>query len=164
MNMVGIPAHVQKACDVGMDIMCATGYEAGGHVGEVGTLVLTPQIVDACKGKTSPLTGGPISVVAAGGIHDGRTLAAVLSLGAEAAWIGTRFLASVESTPVKKADHMRNIINAKATDTVRTLIYSGRPLRVYKTEYVQSWENDATRRGQIEKLTSSGTVPFRQDY
>merc|ERR1719326_1728917 len=164
MNMIGLPNHVKKAHEVGMDIMGATGYEAAGHTGEVGTIVAIPQIVDACRGLTSPLTKGPVHVVAAGGIYDGRTLAAVLNLGAEGAWVGTRLLASHESSPVKKADHMRNIIRAKSTDTVRTLIYSGRPLRVYKTEYVQSWENDSTKRMEIDRLTSSGVVPFRQDY
>jgi len=146
-----------------MDIMWATGYEAGGHVGEVGTLVLVPQIVDACRGLTSPLHKGPINVVAAGGIHDGRTLAASLSLGAEGAWVGTRLLASTESTPVAALQHKRHIVRSRPTDTVRTLIYSGRPLRVFKTDYVQSWEADADRRAEIDRLTSTGIIPFQHD-
>ena len=83
--MVGLPSQVEQAAEAGID-MCASGYEAGGHVDGVGTLPLMPQIVDARGVKTSSLTGGPMNVVAACGIHDGRTLSAVISLGAEDAW------------------------------------------------------------------------------
>merc|ERR1719428_2412475 len=67
MNMIGSPNHVQKALDAGVDIICAQGGEGGGHTGEVATSILIPVVVDLCKGKVSPLTGKPISVVAAGG-------------------------------------------------------------------------------------------------
>merc|ERR1719282_570441 len=160
--MIGLPSHVKKAHEVGMDIMGGTGHEAGGHVGEVATLVLIPQIVDACRGLTSPLTKGPVHVVAAGGIHDGRTLAAVLNLGAEAAWVGTRLLASREPTPVKGLEHKKQIVAAKPTDTVRTLVYSGRPNRMYKTDYLKDWETN--RKSEIERLTADGVIPFQADW
>lgn len=162
MNMIGLPNHVKKAHEVGMDIMGATGYEAAGHTGEVGTLVAIPQIVDACRGLTSPLTKGPVHVVAAGGIYDGRTLAAVLSLGAEAAWVGTRLLASTESSPVKALEHKKTIVAAKPTDTVRSLVYSGRPNRMYKIDYLKDWE--INRKGEIEELTANGIIPFQADW
>jgi len=125
--------------------------------------VLIPQVVDACRGLTSPLHKGPINVVAAGGIYDGRTLAAVLSLGAEGAWVGTRLLASTESTPVAARDHKRLIVQAQPTDTLRTLIYSGRPLRVFKTDYVKSWESNSSKRAEIDQLTANGRIPFQHD-
>merc|ERR1719271_535683 len=71
MNMVGHPHHVEKALDAGVDMICAQGGEGGGHTGAIPTSVLIPRVVDACKGKISPLTGKPVVVVAAGGIFDG---------------------------------------------------------------------------------------------
>lgn len=97
MNMVGAPKHVQKALDAGVDIICAQGGEGGGHTGDVATSILIPKVVDLCKDKKSPLTGQPVPVIAAGGIFDGRGLAMALALGAEAVWVGTRFVASEEA-------------------------------------------------------------------
>lgn len=74
MNMCGAPRHVDKAIQVGCDIMCAQGTEGGGHTGAIGTAVLLPQILDKVRGHKSKLTGDPILVVAAGGIYDGRGL------------------------------------------------------------------------------------------
>jgi NAD(P)H-dependent flavin oxidoreductase YrpB (nitropropane dioxygenase family) len=111
--------------------VCAQGYEGGGHTGEVGTMVLIPKVVDLCRGHKSPLTGEPIYVVAAGGIYDGRTMAAALSLGADAVWVGTRFLASHEATATEL--HKRKLLEAQSDDTVRSEIYTGRPARVYRT-------------------------------
>merc|ERR1719356_1700229 len=96
MNMVGHPSHVQKALEAGVDLICAQGGEGGGHTGEVATSILIPTVVDLVRGKMSPLTGKQVSVVAAGGIFDGRGLAMALSLGADAVWVGTRFVASKE--------------------------------------------------------------------
>ena len=102
--MIGSPRHVRKCLDVGVDIICAQGTEGGGHTGEIATMALIPQVVDACAGRVSPMTGNPIIVVAAGGIYDGRTIAAALSLGASGVWIGTRFLASDEASYVSGTD------------------------------------------------------------
>lgn len=81
MNMIGAPKHVRKVLAAGVDIVCAQGGEGGGHTGDVPSSVLIPKVVDLCRGARSSLTGGPVHVVAAGGIFDGRGLAAALSWG-----------------------------------------------------------------------------------
>merc|ERR1712039_1023769 len=131
MNMIGAVKHVEKALAVGVDIICAQGGEGGGHTGDVATSILLPKVVDAVRGKTSPLTGGPILVVGAGGIFDGRGLAAALAMGCSGVWVGTRFVASEEAAA--GPFHKKLISKADYTDTVRTFIYSGRPLRVNRT-------------------------------
>lgn len=150
--MVGLPKHVIPALDVGVDLICAQGTEAGGHTGDVATMPLVPQCVDLCRGRVSRLDGEPIAVVGAGGIFDGRGVAALLALGAQAAWIGTRFVAATEAgaSPV----HQRAITTAESSDTVRTLIYSGRPMRVQRTDYVNDWETN--RRDEAAALLSKG--------
>merc|ERR1711862_459078 len=97
MNMIGHVKHVAKTLEVGVDIICAQGGEGGGHTGDIATSILLPQVVAACRGKTSPLTGGPVLVVGAGGIFDGRGLAACLAMGCSGVWVGTRFIASPEA-------------------------------------------------------------------
>lgn len=155
MNMVGHPKHVSKALAQGVDIICAQGGEGGGHTGDTPFSVLIPAVVDICKGKKSPLTGEDIIVVAAGGIADGRGLAASLSYGASGVWVGTRFVACVEAGAPKT--HKDLLLSAGYDDTVRTLIYSGRPMAVRKTPYVVEWETK--RRDEIESLLAQGQVP-----
>jgi NAD(P)H-dependent flavin oxidoreductase YrpB (nitropropane dioxygenase family) len=77
--MVGHPKHVKRALEAGVDMICAQGGEGGGHTGDTPFSILIPAVVDICKGAKSPLTGNPIIVVAAGGIADGRGLAAALA-------------------------------------------------------------------------------------
>ena len=108
--MVGHPKHVSKALDVGVDLICAQAGEGGGHTGDVPASILIPACVDACKGRKSPLTGKPIYVIGAGAVHDGRALAANLSWGAEAVWVGTRFVASVEAGAPKA--HKEAVLSA----------------------------------------------------
>jgi NAD(P)H-dependent flavin oxidoreductase YrpB (nitropropane dioxygenase family) len=159
MNMIGAPKHVKKALDAGVDIICAQGGEGGGHTGDIATSILIPKVVDLCKGAKSPLTGGPVYVVAAGGIFDGRGLAASLAWGAQAVWVGTRFVCAKEAgaPPV----HQQSIIKADYHDTIRTIIFTGRPLRVLKTEYIDKWENE--RQGEIKELTAKGIIPVKHD-
>jgi len=137
MNMVGHPKHVKKALGVGVDLICAQAGEGGGHTGDIAASVLIPACVDAVKGHKSPLTGQPVYVIGAGAVFDGRSLAANLAWGAHAVWVGTRFVASVEAAAPPK--HKEMIVTAGFDDTMRTLIYSGRPLRVRKTPYVANW-------------------------
>lgn len=158
MNMVGAPKHVDKALKAGVDMICAQGTEGGGHTGEIGTLTLIPQCVTRVKGKTSEIDGSPILVVGAGGITSGKTMAAALNLGACGVWVGTRFVASVESHASDL--HKDLVIKAGPLDTGRTLIYSGRPLRGYNTEYIKSWDS---RKREIEDLCEKGIVPFEQE-
>merc|ERR1712083_1138246 len=120
--------------------MGAQGGEGGGHTGDVATSILLPKVVDAVRGKTSPLTGGPVLVVGAGGIFDGRGLAAALAMGCSGVWVGTRFIASDEAGAGPY--HKKSVVNAGFTDTIRTTIYTGRPMRVFKTPYVMDWEDN----------------------
>lgn len=159
MNMVGAPKHVAPALAVGVDIICAQGGEGGGHTGDVATSILIPKVVDACKGKVAPLTGGPVYVVAAGGIFDGRGLAMALCLGAEAVWVGTRFVASVEAGAPKY--HKDAIVKAGYHDTIRTIIYTGRPMRVLKTDYINDWETN--RAQEIRDLSAKGIIPIMHE-
>jgi len=142
-----------------VDIICAQGGEGGGHTGDVATAILIPKVVDLCKGHKSPLTGGPVHVVAAGGIFDGRGLAAALTWGASAVWVGTRFVCSKEAGAPPR--HQATIIKAGYHDTIRTLIFTGRPMRVIKNDYIMSWEND--RQKEMKELLSQGVLPYTKD-
>ncbi|EKM55627.1 uncharacterized protein PHACADRAFT_256372 [Phanerochaete carnosa HHB-10118-sp] len=155
MNMVGHPKHVPKALAQGVDIICAQGGEGGGHTGDTPFSILIPACADLCKNAVSPLTGQPVIVVAAGGIADGRGLAAALSYGAAGVWVGTRFVASEEAGAPPK--HKQELLSAGYDDTIRTLVYSGRPMSVKKTPYVAEWE--AKRQQEIAELASQGKIP-----
>lgn len=159
MNMIGHPKHVKYAIAAGVDLICAQGGEGGGHTGSVPTSVLVPKAVDLCKGTKSPFTGEPIHVIAAGGIFDGRGLASALAYGAQAVWIGTRFVACKEAGAPKR--HKNAVVKAGYEDTHTSLIYTGRPLRILKNHYSMWWEND--RREEMKKLTSQGILPYEYD-
>jgi NAD(P)H-dependent flavin oxidoreductase YrpB (nitropropane dioxygenase family) len=152
MNMVGHPKHAHKALKAGVDIVCAQGGEGGGHTGDIATSILIPSVVDVARQYTSPLTGQPAMVVAAGGIYNGRSLAASLSYGAVGAWVGTRFVASKEAGCSEL--HKEAVVSASFEDTLRTL-------RVKMNDYIRSWEVD--RPAEVKKLCDSGVVPLQQD-
>lgn len=154
MSSACCPRSRAHQCISGVDIICAQGGEGGGHTGETPFSILIPAVVDLCKNAKSPLTGEPILVVAAGGISDGRGLAAALSYGAAGVWVGTRFVASEEAGAPKV--HKELVLSAGYDDIARTLIYSGRPMHVRKTPYVASWDN---RQQEIAELTYQGKVP-----
>lgn len=122
MNMIGHPKHVQKALDAGADIICAQGGEGGGHTGDVPTTVLIPTVAKLVQGKKSPLTGGPVQVIAAGGLFNGQSVAAALMLGASAVWIGTRFILSDEAGAPEA--HQEAVRTAGFDDNVRTIIFT----------------------------------------
>ncbi|KAF8628711.1 hypothetical protein AX17_005934 [Amanita inopinata Kibby_2008] len=155
MNMVGHPKHVAKALAVGVDIICAQAGEGGGHTGDVPASILIPACVDAVKGHKSSLTGKPVYVVGAGAVYDGRGLAANLMWGAQAVWVGTRFVAATEAGAPKL--HKEMVLSCGFDDAVRTIIYTGRPLRVRKTPYIEDWEEN--RQAEIKELTSKGIIP-----
>ena len=131
---VGSADEAKRAADLGADVICAQGVEAGGHVwSKVGTLVLLPAVVDAVA---------PLPVIAAGGIADGRGLAAVLALGGAGAWIGTRFLATPEA--YTHEEWKRRIVAARETDTVYTELFDldwpKAPHRVLRNSTYERWE------------------------
>lgn len=158
MNMVGHPKHAHKALKAGVDIVCAQGGEGGGHTGDIANSVLIPAVVDVARQYTSPLTGEPAMVVAAGGIWDGRGLASSLMQGAQGVWVGTRFVASEEAGCSRL--HKEAVVTARFEDTLRTLVVSGRPLRVRMNEYIGGWE---ARPEEVRKLTQEGVVPLEKD-
>jgi NAD(P)H-dependent flavin oxidoreductase YrpB (nitropropane dioxygenase family) len=134
LHTVRSPEEARRAVDAGVDVVVAQGWEAGGHVwGEVATLPLVPAVVDAVT---------PVPVIAAGGIGDGRGLAAVLMLGAQAAWLGTRFVAAAEAST---HDAYRDaVVTAGPTDTVHTGCFDrgwpGAPHRVIRNPTLHDWE------------------------
>ena len=159
MNMIGHPKHVHKACQVGADIICAQGGEAGGHTGEIATSILIPACADICKQYKSPLTGQPVQIVAAGGIADGRGLAASLMMGASAVWMGTRFVTANESGASKVAKQA--IIDGDFEATIKSTIWTGRPLRAIKSPYVENWEKN--RQDELQALQAKGILAIDHD-
>lgn len=159
MNMIGAVKHVDKALEAGVDIICAQGGEGGGHTGEIATSILLPKVADACRGKKSPLTGGPVLVVGAGGIFDGRGLAMALNAGCSGVWVGTRFIASDEAGagPI----HKKRVVSAAYEDTIRTIMYSGRPMRVFKTPY--NVEMEEKRQDVIQMMQNAGIPAWIAD-
>lgn len=158
MNMVGAPKHAEKALQAGVDIVCAQGTEGGGHTGDIANSILIPAVVDVAKKYKSPLTGEPALVVAAGGIYDGRSLASSLMQGAVGVWVGTRFVAAEESGASRL--HKEAVVSADFLDTQRTLVVSGRPLRMKLNDYVRKWEAQPER---VKELTDRGIVPMMYD-
>merc|ERR1711967_223100 len=131
----------------------------GGHTGEVATSILIPMVVDLCRGKLSPLTGKQVPVVAAGGIFDGRGLAMALSLGADAVWVGTRFVASKEAGAALR--HKEAVVAASAHDTHRCEAFTGRPLRIIKTPYSSRWVEE--RSHEMNVRLKKGILPAQED-
>jgi NAD(P)H-dependent flavin oxidoreductase YrpB (nitropropane dioxygenase family) len=137
--LAGKAAHARAQVAGGVDIVVAQGYEAGGHTGEIASMVLVPEIVDAVG------TPPGVPVLAAGGIGSGRQIAAALALGAAGVWMGSAWLTTLEyaestSTPVLTDA----LLAATSSDTVRSRIYSGKPARLLKNRWTQAWaEPDA---------------------
>jgi len=154
-NMIGAPHHAIKALDAGVDVVIAQGTEGGGHTGSLGTIVLIPQVVDVVKGRKN-YWGQPIQVIGAGGIGDGRAVAAALSLGATGVWVGTRFVNSEESAAPPA--HKKKIISAKTVDTVVTLSLTGRPIRLLPNQWVKDWEKKPE---EMAKLAEEGQTAMK---
>lgn len=160
MNMVGAPKHAKYALDAGVDIVCAQGGEGGGHTGNIPNSVLIPAVVDVARQYRPKLLKGQTAlVVAAGGIYNGRSLASSLMQGAAGVWVGTRFVASTEAGCSEQ--HKEAVVSAGFDDTLRTLVVSGRPLRVKMNDYIAKWEAQPEK---IKELTESGVVPIQKDF
>jgi NAD(P)H-dependent flavin oxidoreductase YrpB (nitropropane dioxygenase family) len=137
--LCGSVAQAERQVNQGVDIVVAQGTEAGGHTGDVASLILWPDVVDAVA---------PTPVLAAGGIGTGRQIAAALALGCEGVWTGSIWLTTTESdtNPVT----MEKLLDAGARDTVRSRSWTGKPARMLRTEWTEAWESE----------DSPGTLPM----
>ncbi|MGN5238314.1 NAD(P)H-dependent flavin oxidoreductase [Rhodococcus sp. SJ-3] len=133
--LAGAVEHAKRHVENGVDIVIAQGYEAGGHTGEVASMVLWPEIVDAI--------GDSAAVLAAGGVGSGRQVAAALALGASGVWMGSYWLTTSEyklgSAAQGPSSIQRALLGASSSDTVRSRIYSGKPARLLKTKWTEAW-------------------------
>lgn len=130
--LCGSPAQARKHADADVDIIIAQGGEGGGHCGEVGSIVLWPQVVAEVA---------PRPVLAAGGIGSGQQIAAALALGCQGAWSGSQWLMveEAENTPVQQAAYA----NATSRDTVRSRSFTGKPCRMLRNDWTDAWEDPA---------------------
>ncbi|HTY55758.1 MAG TPA: nitronate monooxygenase [Candidatus Binataceae bacterium] len=128
-GLVGKPEHATKQREAGVDFVVATGTEAGGHTGYISTMVLVPQIVDVVS---------PLPVVAAGGIANGRQMAAALALGAEGVWCGSVWLTSAQSevSPQLK----ERLLKAKSEDAILSKVWSGKNCRILRSKFTEAWD------------------------
>ncbi len=142
MSMCGSVRHAVKAAEAGCDVVIAQGTEGGGHTGSVASVALWPQVVDAVD----------VPVIAAGGLFDGRGLAAALAFGCQGVWMGTRFIASVEAhagQPYKDA-----IIGMTESDTVISRAFTGKTLRAIANETTKEWENKPAQPFPLQVIDS----------
>ncbi len=142
--LAGSVRHARKQVAAGVDVIVAQGTEAGGHTGDVSTMVLVPEVVDAVA---------PVPVLAAGGIGSGRQLAAALALGADGAWTGSIWLTTVENRQTPEAVKAK-LVAAGSRDTVRSRALTGKPARQLKTPWTEAWES----------TESPGTLPLPLQY
>ncbi len=129
--LCGSARHAQKQVAAGVDFIIAQGTEAGGHTGDVATMVLTPEIAAAVA---------PAPVLAAGGIGSGRQIAAAMALGAAGAWTGSMWLTTQEAVVIPLLKD--KLVAAGSRDTVRTRALTGKPARLLKTGWIDAWEDD----------------------
>jgi enoyl-[acyl-carrier protein] reductase II len=129
-SMCGKVRHAQDAVASGCDFVVAQGTEGGGHTGTVATMALVPQVVDA--------VGDQVPVVAAGGLFDGRGLAASIALGADGVWMGTRFIATPEAHAPNA--YKQRLIEIPEDGTVVSRAYTGKTCRVVRTDWTQQFE------------------------
>lgn len=127
MSLCGNVKQARRLEASGVDAIIAQGYDAGGHTGRVGTMSLVPAIVDAVR----------VPVLAAGGIADGRGLVAAIALGAQAIWMGSRFVASVEA--FAHINYKNKIVEIDEEGTTITRCQSGKPCRLIRNKFTESW-------------------------
>lgn len=126
----GKVSHCVRAVEAGCSFVIVQGTQAGGHTGQIALNVLLPQVVDA--------VGGRVPVLAAGGIYDGRGMAAALAMGADGVWVGTRFLMSDEANTV--SGYKEALVRASSSDTVITKSYTGRTVRALANDWTRHHE------------------------
>jgi NAD(P)H-dependent flavin oxidoreductase YrpB (nitropropane dioxygenase family) len=132
--LAGAAKHAQSHVRNGVDLIVAQGYEAGGHTGEIASMVLTPDICDAV---------GDTPVLGAGGIGSGRQIAASLALGAQGVWTGSIWLGTEEYQQLNSHSGWTDaFLQATSSDTVRTRIYTGKPARLLKTRWTEAWTEE----------------------
>lgn len=142
MSMCGSVRHAVKAAEAGCDVVIAQGTEGGGHTGTVASVALWPQVVDAVD----------VPVIAAGGLFDGRGLAAALSFGCQGVWMGTRFIASTEAhagQPYKDA-----IVGMTESDTVVSRAFTGKTLRAIANDTTREWEGKEAKPFPMQVMES----------
>jgi NAD(P)H-dependent flavin oxidoreductase YrpB (nitropropane dioxygenase family) len=128
--LVGAKQHAERQVAIGVDVLVAQGTEAGGHCGEISTMVLVPQVVDA--------VGPDVPVLAAGGILDGRQVAAAMCLGAQGVWTGSVWLATTEADMAPEV--VENMLAATSRDAIRARVMTGKPARQLRTKWTEAWE------------------------
>lgn len=131
--LCGSAAQASRHKDAGVDIIIAQGTEGGGHTGEIGSMVLWPEVIDAVY---------PTPVLAAGGIGSGRQMAAALALGAQGVWTGSLWL-TVEEADVPPAQ-MQAYFDASSKDTVRSRSWTGKPCRMLRNDWTEAWGREDT--------------------
>lgn len=141
--LVGSVSQAESQVRNGVDIIVASGYEAGGHTGEITSMILIPDVVDAVA---------PVPVLAAGGIGTGRQVAAALALGAEGVWMGSVWLTTAESD--MSPNLVEKLLAAGSRDTHRSKALSGKPARQLRTGWTEAWEAPE----------SPGTLPMPLQY
>ncbi|ATL32685.1 NAD(P)H-dependent flavin oxidoreductase [Streptomyces formicae] len=129
--LAGSAKHARKHAEAGIDVVVAQGYEAGGHTGEIASMVLTPEAVEAVA---------PLPVLAAGGIGSGQQIAAALALGAQGVWLGSLWLTTTEADLHSPA-LTRKLLAAGSGDTVRSRALTGKPARQLRTEWTDAWDD-----------------------
>lgn len=129
--LAGSARHARKHAEAGIDIIVAQGYEAGGHTGEIASMVLTPEAVEAVA---------PLPVLAAGGIGSGEQIAAAFALGAQGAWLGSLWLTTTEADLHSRA-LTEKLLAAGSGDTVRSRALTGKPARQLRTEWTDAWDD-----------------------
>ncbi len=139
--LVGAKEHAIRQVNAGVDILVVQGTEAGGHCGEVSTLVLVPEVIKAIK----PIRNVP--VLAAGGIMNGAQMAACMAMGAAGVWTGSVWLATVES---ETSEIFREkMIEASSRDAVRSKSRTGKPARQLRSSWTEAWERDPSSPGPL---------------
>ncbi|MEV0592215.1 NAD(P)H-dependent flavin oxidoreductase [Nonomuraea cavernae] len=149
--LVGTVEHARRQVAAGADLIVAQGTEAGGHTGEIATMVLVPQVVDAVA---------PLPVLAAGGIASGRQMAAAMALGAQGVWCGSVWLTTEEAETAPSVK--RKMLTASSLDTVRSRSRTGKPARQLRSAWTDEWDSGQESPGPLpmplQMLVAEGTM------